>query len=86
MPPTEDAYSNAEIARSLKRIEDKVDAIAAGYVPRTEFDTRMTAVDREIRDLKDAQKAGRLSWPQVATALVAVATLVILLVTTLSQQ
>lgn len=33
-----DDYSTPEIVRTLKRIEDKVDTIAAGYVPRGEFD------------------------------------------------
>lgn len=87
MNPTDD-YTNAEIVRSLKRIEDKVDNMAAGYVPRGEFDAYRQANDREMRDMKSTQQRQdeqrHIPWTQVATSVVAIATLVFLLITTLN--
>ncbi len=43
-----------ELARGLNSIRDQISAIRTDAVLRVEFEPRMTAMDREIRDLKDA--------------------------------
>lgn len=63
-----DDYTTAEIVRSLQRIEDKVDALAVGYVPRSEWEIWAKARDTEIRDLK----AARAPWWVWVTALVGI--------------
>lgn len=64
-PPTADDWSQAEIVRSLQRIETKVDALAAGYVPRTEWEIWAETRDREIRELK-AARAPWWTWATLA--------------------
>jgi hypothetical protein len=64
-------YTQAEIVRTLKRIEEgqsslaaKVDGLTAGFVPRSEWQIWADARDREIRDLK-AAKAPWWTWAAV---------------------
>lgn len=43
-----------ELARGLNAIRDQIAAMRTDAVLRVEFEPRMTAMDREIRDIKDA--------------------------------
>lgn len=74
--PTSDDWSLGEIVRSLQRIEEsqekltsKVDGLAAGFLPRSEWDVWAKARDREIAELKSA-RAPWWSWATVGIALV----------------
>lgn len=56
---TESTYTSPELARSLnrieegqKRLEDKVDALAEKFVLKETYDARLTAVDREIVEIR----------------------------------
>jgi len=91
---TADDYSNAEIVRSLKRIEDgqkdlskKVDDVSAGFVPRREWQLWADARDRELKEIKDdaasASASRHVPWPMVVgvalTGLTALVTLILAL-------
>lgn len=57
-----------------------MDNIASGFVPRSEFEARMTAQDREIRDIKAAASSSRLSPLAVASTIISFLTLILALV------
>lgn len=61
-----DDWTQAEIVRTLTRIESKVDGLAANYLPRSEWETWTEARDREIKELK----AARAPWWTWATLLI----------------
>lgn len=61
-------WTQAEIVRTLTRIESKVDGLAANYVPRSEWDLWAETRDREIKDLK----AARAPWWTWATILISI--------------
>lgn len=79
--PMHGEYTTAEIVRSLNRIEEKVDGLAAGYVPRTEWNLWANARDREIRDLKQA----RAPWWTWATILIALGSFALAVIPKLAQ-
>ena len=81
---SDDEYTNAEIARSLTRLEasqretnSKLDALAAGFMPRGEFDAWRTGMDREIKALKDS----RAPWWSVAAIVVSIGAVLLPLLT-----
>lgn len=85
-------YTNAEVVRSLQRIEKDVSEVKAemrqqiaGYVPRGEFDTWKAGIGREIGEIRTSMTASRVSWPQVATVVVSVATLAVTLMVLLGR-
>lgn len=57
-------YTQAEIVRTLKRIEEKVDTLSANYLPRTEWNLWAETRDREIKELK-AARAPWWTWVSV---------------------
>ena len=71
-----DDYSQAEIVRSLRRIETKVDQWGTSHVSRVEWTVWSEARDREIRDLK-ARSAPWWTWATVLVAAVSLATTLI---------
>lgn len=48
-----DDYTQAEIVRTLSRIEKKVDGLGSSHIPRTEWQLWADARDREIKEIKD---------------------------------
>lgn len=85
-------YTNAEVVRSLQRIEKDVSEVKAemrqqiaGYVARAEYDTWKAAIGREIAELRTNMTASKVSWPQVATVVVSVATLAVTLMVLLGR-
>jgi hypothetical protein len=73
---TADDYTQAEIVRSLKRIEDgqaalmgTVSALSTQFVPRTEFVLVVSAQDTKINDLKVAAERRIAPWWSVVAAL-----------------
>ncbi len=66
-----DDWTQAEIVRSLQRIETKVDGLAANYVPRSEWELWAEARDREMKELKSA----RAPWWTWAAILVSIGSL-----------
>ena len=48
-----DDYTQAEIVRTLSRIEKKVDSLGSSHIPRTEWQLWADARDREIKEIKD---------------------------------
>lgn len=84
---SEDEYTQAEVVRTLQRIEKDVAEVKAdvrqqstGYVSRAEFDTYKSAIGREVADLKIERAAARVPWTAVVAAVAAVATLVLTLI------
>lgn len=84
---TEDSYTQAEIVRTLKRIEQgqaetnsKLDEAVKTFVTRSELDAHLSMVGRQIKELKD----GRMSWPQIVTLMLSAVGLVVILVTAYS--
>lgn len=83
-----------ELARGLNSIRDQISAIRTDAVLRVEFEPRMTAMDREIRDIKDqlgrevqarvnasqVETSRRPKWTEVTAAVCAIATIVMALV------
>lgn len=85
-------YTQAEIVRSLKRIEQDVSEVktevrqqVAGYVARAEFDTYKAGIGREVAELRTTIAASKVSWPQVATVVVSIATLAVTLMVLLGR-
>lgn len=83
----EDEYTQAEIVRSLKRIELDVSEVKAevrqqaiGYVARAEFVTYKDAIGREIADLKVSAASARVPWTAVAPVIIGIATLAVTLI------
>lgn len=88
--PTDD-YTNAEIVRSLQRIESgleglesEVKAQRSDLVTRSEWGLRKEAIDREQRriwaaidDVKATAAARSVPWTSVAAILVALASLAV---------
>lgn len=77
-----------EVARTVDRIAVDISALRAESVMRSEYEVRLSAMDREIRDVKDqlarrdeVETSQKPTWPQVVTAVAAVVTLLVLLVT-----
>lgn len=68
-----DDYTQAEIVRTLKRIEDKVDTLSANYLPRSEWALWSETRDREIKEMKSA----RAPWWTWATVLLAASSLLL---------
>ncbi len=70
--PESEEWSNAEMVRALKRIEQKLDMIPTAYVTREEWKMRNDTVNgrfqdmgREIGDLRGELKSKRVSWTAV---------------------
>lgn len=61
-----DDYTTAEIVRSLRRIEGKVDNLGSHYVPRGEFEAWREGIGREIGELK----AARAPWWAAASVII----------------
>lgn len=90
-----DDYTTPEIARALKRIEQKVDQLPGAYVPRGEFEAWRAGIGRELAaiksDVRDVEIAladhkreiasARPGWHQVMPAVVAVIMCAITVVT-----
>lgn len=63
-----DDYTQAEIVRTLKRIEGKVDTLSANYLPRAEWNLWAKARENEIRDIKSS-KAPWWTWAAVLVSI-----------------
>lgn len=64
MPEDAETYSQAEIVRLLQRLDKNVDTLSTdlkrlevNYVTRAEWSMRTQYVDRELKALKDADRA-----------------------------
>lgn len=85
-PPPGDEMTSASLSERLVRMEGKIDAYAAGQnAVLQEHGRRLDGHDKDIRDLREADKPVRTSGWQVAAvviaALVAVSSLLIALLT-----
>lgn len=88
---TDDDITLGELARRIESMDKKLDGIRADAVLRVEYDARMTALDREVRDLKSdvavlrgemraETKESRPSWWTLAPIALAAVTLAVLLI------
>lgn len=72
-----DDYTTAEIVRSLRRIEGKVDNLGSHYVERGEFEAWREGIGREIGELKSA----RAPWWAAASVLIGAGGLIVAFIT-----
>ena len=78
-----DDYTQAEIVRTLSRIEKKVDGLGSSHIPRTEWQLWADARDREIKEIKDAlaRAEARKATPLAVSALgVSILTAIVLII------
>ena len=61
--PAADDYTQAEIVRTLNRIENKVDSLGTSHIPRAEWQLWADSRDREIKEIKDAQASAESRRP-----------------------
>lgn len=82
-----DDYTTAEIVRTLKRVETKIDSLGNQYVPRGEFQEWQKGIGREIREVKadidklESDLGGRkVPWTAAGALAVSALTFIVLLI------
>lgn len=76
---TADDFTQAEIVRSLARIEDgqkalgeKVEKLTERFVTADVFELRMASVERDVVDVKSSVESRRVSGWTIAAVIVAI--------------